>query len=1068
MMLLAGAGVAALFHARANRIAAALVRAENSFEKGNWSAAKGHYTHYLSANPEDVERLLRYAQTSMNITEDRNRALRDAGLAYYQVALIEPDNREALERLIEIQVRRNAWGDLEFFSSVFHEKAPDDAFLNYYHAFALDRMQRSDEAIEAYSELMDSGTDYIDVYGNLARILYERGREGQAEAVLDLAVAHHPGDARAYLQRVKVYLAAADVESSVRVWKQAAALAPTDPEVLIVGARLALATGDMEEAVRLGESALSSAPDNHEASLSLLAIYEKNGDLDKAIALIENMDPLYRADNPMYLLAHAQLLLFAGRVESFDESLATYRATYPDHTVMFDYLEARHILAKGNATQAATMLTTVVEMQPDFRQAQYYLAVAHLRSQQRSRASSTLELYLRRHPDDSEARLLFEQEFGARDSAQEIFRRARLLVADESSEADPLIATARTLMNWRSQTERGREARLLAKELLGKAILEAPSDSRAYFWLSEMLLASGEVAQAEKVLQSGADHGIPDHELRLGFAGVSLIRNQVPEARALFADQLSEVTMTVDDIIRWANYFAVRGSLTAAIDLLEPAIVAAAEEERFSLEFGQLELATRYGELDRAMSLLEALQDRPEVLSKVGALRTLNDHKEQIIHGLIRLGSAQDPKVALRLVSEIRASDPDNHDYRILHARVLINQSPPELELARRMVEPLLRTEDMAGRAELVFAAISVREGDLAGALEHTERATSASPEDVEAQIYLGRLQIAMDRYIEAEASLERVLATNPDEVRAIALLVRTYTETGRLGQAEVMLKRLDSLEERVSLDSNISRASLRARFMMARGEHTSTVEAMLRNNFETNPEDVGALNDLVQVLVGSGQDADARELLIDFAEHHPDRPEAWVALGRFYLSRHSAADPSAASHALTRALVIQRDYGPALRSLIVLHLKSNRRSEALVLCERYLTHHSDDSAVLYQAAVLKGQLRGDLDEALELVSSAIGLYDRGEYRHFRGLLFLARQEYESALADLQRVSRLHVANLIDFDLALAEAYLGIDEPELGREYYESAKSGSRGSQSGNPERMRRVEELILVHGGDA
>ncbi|HIJ64840.1 MAG TPA: tetratricopeptide repeat protein, partial [Candidatus Hydrogenedentes bacterium] len=412
ILLLCAAGVWGAVLYRARQIDQSLEFANAHFAAGEWGLAKNHFRRYLAEHPKDVEALGKYALACVNTLEDRPKALRDATIAYYHIAINNPNDEAALRSLIELYEKRRAWNDLEYYAGYFIRRYPDRTWLKYERAVALDNMQRGEQAIEAYRELTEAGAAYADVYGNLARLLYGDGLRDEAQAVLEEAEARFPDAALIRLQWPRYYLGIEDVERAGETIQEVLDLAPNDPEVLSVAARVAVARKQWQEAALFCEQALKQRPDRAETYLVLAGAYQKIGEVAKTLSLLENMDPLLRVDYPEFFLFHHDLLILEERFEEARRVLDEYRAAYPGHAVMFDYMEARELLAKGEATRASVVLTTVVESNPNFAPAQYYQAVAYLQSYKRDRAWNVLVRLLRNFPDDERARALYERAFG--------------------------------------------------------------------------------------------------------------------------------------------------------------------------------------------------------------------------------------------------------------------------------------------------------------------------------------------------------------------------------------------------------------------------------------------------------------------------------------------------------------------------------------------------------------------------------------------------------------------------------------------------------------------------------
>lgn len=1064
LVALAATGAMGYKYLKHQRLLDAFDQAEIHFQNGEWMAAKRRYAFYLSSDRTNNSVLRKYAEASERLTADRSGTLRDASVAYYQISLNDPSDASVVEELIRIHTKRRAWGDLQFFSKLFLQDMPDNETLLYHRALALDKLGRWDEAVEAYRDAIAGGTGRPEAYGGLARLLWERDLTAQGEAVLDDAIVRDPGNCELYVERAKMFFESGELEDAERALSAARDLEPNNWRVLVAASRLALERNDVDEAYLLAVRAHASTEAEDEANLALLAAFERRGEYEEAIWVIEGLDPYTRADNPMYYLALGQLMLMQGRLDDFEGVLAEYREVYPNHVVMFDYLEARALLTKGSAAHAAAKLTTIVETRPDFREAQYYLAVAHLRAQRRDRASSVLESYLRHNPEDVQARFLFDQEFGGADSVAEIREGAVRLLKSETAPLGSLLATARLLAN----VERGSsEGWGIALALLERALDQGGAGEEALELLIQVLLFEGDVSTAETRMATALDEGMSRNKLRLSLAGIALAAGREDEARRLFESHVSENDLTVDELVRWSSFYAVRGALDVAMDVLEPAIVAAEAEKRFALRTSQIDLNARYGQVDRAVSILEGLE-QGEVLALDAETRDLlNQHKEGIVRELLRRQVSHDSDLALKLIRELELDEPENTKLKLLHISVLFGARPPELEAAGLLVDSLVRSDPTNPRVWMMRSELSARDGNLLDAHGYAERAAALSPDSPEIQLFLGGLRMDLENFDEAQPPLERALSLNPDDSRATELLVRAYIETGRVAQAEMVLGRL---ERGAPSDSEVSGtiASLRARIMLAKGLSRAQISVMLREKYEENSNDMSLLNDLVVVLVRAGNVMEAEALLAEFTDRHGDSAVVWTALGRFYMAEHAGSDDRKASAALTRALVLEPRFAPAMRGMIALQVQLDRWAEALLLSHRYLTQYPDDPVVLHQAAILVFRLKGPTSEATGLVTRAIGLRERDEYYFLRASMRLDQSAYEDALGDLQQIDRYRVRNSATLDLALAEAYLGVREYELARQYFESALGASSKGEAVSAERLSRLRSLLEKEGGQA
>ena len=880
--------------------------------------------------------------------------------------------------------------------------------------------------------------------------------------MLDDAEAQHENDPRVWLQRVRYLLDVGDGEQARKALTRVLAMGGEDPDVLLTAARVAMVDKNWNDAVAYGEQALALAPDNAQTYLALVVAYQRLDTVDKAIALLDGIDPLVKANHPDLFLSHVELLLLTGRYEEAETVLDEYRKTYPEHYILFQYLEARELLAKGDAGQAARKLTTVVETNPNFSQAQYFLALAYLQTQQRERARIALDKFLHNNPNSDSGRSLMEQAFGKGQSPAERSEEAQAVL--ESADASPgaLISAATRLWRSMSNPSSSKKHRQTVVALAEKAITSDPSYLPAYQLLADTYIAAGKTADARAVLSRAQSAGLDPAALARTEAAVALAEDNVDAAKALFDKAWSESDMTMNDLTRWANLFASRGQREAGLSVLATAAAEAAPAERITLVLDQIALCARFEDFARAAALLEEAQGL--LGDDESARRALNDQKEMLVRALINTGIDRDADEAKRLVDDLRRDEPDNTAFLLLQAQVLARQNPPDYAGARAVVQPLLEINPSDFAALTTLGEIAIREGDLMEALDCAERAAAGSPGDLTSQLFLAQVQIRAKRYLEAQGTLEQVLVTHGETTSAMEMLVETYIATNRLQQAETTLARLERALS-ASPEESARLALLRSRLLIARGENTPQVEQALRERYVQNPDDFDILRELSISVARQGRMAEAELLLKGFAENHPDQPEPWVTLGQFYMGSKDRASQMKASSAYTRALLTHENYSPALRGLIDLNVRLRRWPEALALCERYLRAQPRDPDVLFRRAWLLSQERKDSQEALRTITDAISVVERPEFLYLRGSLLLAQNKPTDALADLQRVEAGRNVPAAELHAALAEAYLGTGDLELARQYYESAleKNGD-GALTGTG-RLDRLGDLLKEAG---
>jgi len=100
---------------------------------------------------------------------------------------------------------------------------PTDAQAKFKRATVLARLNRDDDAIQAFTALTQQYPEVPEPYNNLAALYAKRGELSQARATLETAVAANPSYALAYQNLGSLYL-----QMASRAYQQAAKLNPKD------------------------------------------------------------------------------------------------------------------------------------------------------------------------------------------------------------------------------------------------------------------------------------------------------------------------------------------------------------------------------------------------------------------------------------------------------------------------------------------------------------------------------------------------------------------------------------------------------------------------------------------------------------------------------------------------------------------------------------------------------------------------------------------------------------------------------------------------------------------------
>jgi len=1063
LLVLAAGGVAGIYLYLRYADHVLLTRAEEAVAAQNWRAVKNNYAWYLTRHPRDTEILRKYAEACSKSFDDRNNSIRETSRAYFQLASLEPQNDDLVTNLLDFQEKHRLWTEMEYSTNYFLRQRTEstasgassdlDARLRYCHALALDRLGRTKEALESYTELTNSGAAFVDAYGNLVLLLEQEGLAEQAATVSKQAEERFPDHPHVHLFHARQALARHALPEAEQAFQKALERGPDDVDVLAEALDAALKTRRWEQASTYAQKLMTVAPDRQEGPLALAFLDERNGEAEKAIALLAGLDPSVCADNPEVFLTLAELQVSNGHFEDFAQTCEAYRRAYPEHTAILEYLAAREMLAKGQPAEAAAKLATVVETIPEFVRAQYYRALAYMDSNQNEWAQTALESYMRSRPDDERARVLWETRFGGTRTYEGALSVAQGLMSNEEAGPFSMVFAARSLMTYASLPEAKDTDIELVKALLERAIQRQPASLPAYQALAEFLISRKDVQAARQTLDRAAKAGIPKNGLTVLHAAVALAEGDLDAADKIAAEDLARPDVTPGEAVRWAEFMAAAGYLDKGIEAITRVGGQMDPDQQAKLAFEQIALTTRYATPERAMELLRALE--PQIARTPDIAKQLNQEKVRIARALLRgtaSGDQEHKKKAQGLLEEVERVDPMNAGARIVRASLLLQQDPPDYTGAASIVSDILDLDTSDVDALMLMSDISAAKGQMTQSLDYARRAAALAAPDSQAQLALAEAQLRAQRYSEARETLQRFLVVRPNNASALEMLVRAYGGEGQAAEAKATFEKL---EKSVAGDAAKTEIIETLRGWLSGHEgNWEEAERALRLQYEAHPDDLSLVQALATALINLKRLDEAEQLLKQCAERQHSRPEAWTVLGQFDLSRGTEQDLAKASSAFTQALFLVPDYGPALRGLIDIQVRGNNRGTALGLCDRYLAAQPDDVDILYRKAVLLAQDRKRYDEALRTIDRAVRISERPEFLSARGAIYLAQAKYNDALKDLQRYAELSGNTSADIDTAMAEIYLALGETDLAKQYYESAKNKAAKAEKADTSRL--------------
>jgi len=1055
LVVLIGAGAGAYFAVNHFRGQGALQRAEEAYADGRWHEAKHNYTWYIVRHPDDLSVMPNYVDACLRIVKNRAATVRDASRAYLRWALQESENVELAQKTIAFHRKHRLWPELDYAVEALLRHYPDAPFLKVAQAVAHERLGRAGQAVTAYRKLINAGRATPECYGNVATLLREQGLETQATDLIQSAIldAGQPAEVQAHFARY--LLDAGDGEAAVAEIEEALAGGADSGEAFLIAAQVYARQKAWEKVLQYAEQAAQLLPDDWETHLLYVQALLSQGKRDRAIAYLSGLPAQTLADSPELLMVLAEEQVDDGDFDGLDETVAMFEAAYPERRPVFEYIEARKLMAAGRPADAVGLFERVIEQAPSLQVARYFLSGAYLETGQRDLARSTLETYMKNNPRDERAQLLFDANFATRTAAEQK-RSAQALLDTPNLPSGTFIANARILTRDVPPDSPGREEVVLARQLLERAIAASPKSPDGYVDLGFLLLQHGRVEEAGDVLQRAAGAGVDAGAIDRLRAAVAIEQGETDRATELFRANLESGSLDGREAVRWADLLADRGGTDRAQAWIALAREFMGDEtDSLELDLARARLRAQAGNFEEARDAINAVAaahaDEP------AAVRRVND--QRIALARMMLANPEGGEAAEALLKDVAQTQPDRVETYVLRARMRLNDDPPDLDAAIELAELARDARPDDVEALLLSCDVAVELGRLNEAIAFATDAFNEAPYNLAAADKLARLQLQSRRFAGAVITLEDVHDRFPGNTVVMQLLARAYAGDGRYTDAEQIMQALEE-EQGVAPDP-----VLRGQMLLGRGSYDEAEQA-LREAYEKDPQNLTTVQPLVVALVRRGRLDEAESFLRKLVEERSDAPKLWNELGDFYLAREMDEKLPDASSAYTRVLALRPNDPRALRGLVEVQMRSGNSGAALGLCERLLERNPDDVDTLAQKARLLMNVAGRQQEALDTVARALENEQRPIFYFMRGYLQLALGEYAPAIEDLQRYRESGGDAPSNLDAMLAEAYLGLGNRELAQAYYEAALADVDADSPSDQARLARVAGLLERQGG--
>ena len=343
--------------------------------------------------------------------------------------------------------------------------------------------------------------------------------------------------------------------------------------------------------------------------------------------------------------------------------------------------------------------------------------------------------------------------------------------------------------------------------------------------------------------------------------------------------------------------------------------------------------------------------------------------------------------------------DPENTPWRLQLVQVL--STARSYTSAREHVDIVLSGEPENVAALLMRAGLNSVANDLDAVSADVDAALKIEPENLAALAMKAQVLVRSDDTAGGEEYWRKLLAVSPTSANHLAL-ARLLASLDR--QEEALAISREAIEAAEGEAEQVAAQMSLADLYLSIGDKASTLR-VLETAREQSPDNPRIVLSLARQYFATGQPENAEALLLEHVDRQPDSAEPLLVLADYY---QVSGQPERAMEAIDGALVV----APTLESAQL------RRAEYL---------HGGPNADEARRA-----------EAWEIVEGVVAGNPQSIQAHFtEGKFHLLEGRHQEAATILRRV--IDDQPNANAHVLLAEAYIGMDQPDLARREFQRA-----------------------------
>jgi tetratricopeptide (TPR) repeat protein len=829
------------------------MRAENGLLLGNKAYQEHRYDEaakqlgrYISINPNDVNALLKYADSQTKIRPLKSRNLQQTIAAYRSILRIDQANSEAAAELTGLYLSVNLSGEAELIAQRYCE-SNKDPIVRRNLALAYISQKKFDRAAKELKNIISDDPTQVSAYEMLGQVILQSPKDFNetADYWFNQAVKNNPSSAMAYVARAGLHRINNNEAMMLSDFQQAEQMDLSDMKTRLRLAMEYISLGKLEQAETHLSIIKKSEPQNLAMWQSWAQLALKSGSFEKMRNIAESGLKELSYQSVDFMPLAAELFIQSDNLGRAEECIKemNQKEISPAYVA---FLEGIISDRKGQSYEALKYWKRSIELGNRSLQTRLALVSAFSRLGDNQSALRQLEILVSEIPDS------FDAHFA--------------LAAQQAQNGQ-----------WNKVEEETKKAISLSPKHLGAMLLNLQARSQLLVWSSagQDLQAWQNIDKELAMLDKASDGAL---DVRLLRFRCDLLRDDQAAAESLLSEMKKQYPDNPKVVMSEALLFSARARPDQALSVLGDAIRKIPNADDL-LDY-YVTISVRQQKYADCVALIKELLERADkpyvrrrqttlLLAQIYSLRG----KEELAYNCLaelekELPSDVTVKRQLLLCKKIR--DNSQQAQQIIDTIKSIEGDDGwqwRYEQARVWYE----SGDFLQRYPQIVSIL--KENLLANPGDNTSRTLLAGTYSK-----AGDFQMAASTYNEA-------LNNSPQDIRLIVLTIAALQKTKEYTRADEILAQ--TAKEKL-FNPELRKLELQSRLI--KGELKSAGQ-ILEDMFADDPNNLSICLSLASLKIQQREYTEAQELLTRLRNQKPDLPAAIEKQVELYVRQNKAAD---------------------------------------------------------------------------------------------------------------------------------------------------------------------------------